>query len=101
MARDELRDWFATNSSPSQARNAARFFVEACDVAGIRLLEVKDGGTPDTLVEPSPAAAVGQRRRDAGMAALYEKVPSYDRWQGTTEEYLQALESLARIAGST
>lgn len=33
---EELTDWFRMNSSPSQARNAARFFQAVCRLAGMR-----------------------------------------------------------------
>ncbi len=32
---DELRDYFTVTSSPSQAKNAARFFREVCRLAGL------------------------------------------------------------------
>ena len=47
MGTDELRNYFRVTSSPSQAKNAARFFREVCELAGI--------STPETAPRPRPA----------------------------------------------
>jgi hypothetical protein len=37
MSTEDLRNYFKVSSSPSQSKNAARFFREVCDLAGIPL----------------------------------------------------------------
>ena len=87
-----LRAWFSDNSSPSQAANAARFFREICEMAGISLATE---GAP-TAVEPSVVTRQGRLRpsRSTSMRQdeLLQKVPGYREWKGSPEDYVRALE---------
>jgi hypothetical protein len=62
MSDEQLYDWFTQHSSVSQARNAARFFKEVCQQAGISLRATEPGasfkkrGSTDTpFASGSPA----------------------------------------------
>jgi len=102
---DDLRDYFRLTSSPSQARNAARFFREVCDVAGIDSSFHKRPGGVDpadvsatnriavqTQVERD--AATGQSRvavlndLDAAKIRLLDKLPAF-RADWSPAEYVE------------
>lgn len=89
---DELIDFFRAESSPSQAKNAARFFLAVCRLAGIELhgpgpaaIAWTDQAAEATLDAPecaegeAPAPEFGKRadRTDVVLAKtrLLEKLP--------------------------
>jgi Family of unknown function (DUF5343) len=99
MSTAELRVWFAQNSSASQAANATRFFCEVCELASITLsLEAPASAVPSGQSEPRQAGSPSPTASD--FSALFHKLPSYEAWKGTTEEYLQALDLFARLVGA-
>lgn len=117
MTSSQLRAWFARNSSASQAGNAVRFFREVCRVAGIELAASSDEGRPQrshsakgrTALSMSTAATlrsrgtrpVGAGANTDGRGLLLQKIPSYDAWTGTAEEYLRVLEIFETLTKPT
>jgi len=63
MSVDELRDYFRVTSSPSQAKNAARFFREVCGLTGMESGARTDGDL--TSWDASPPGT--RRERSPGM----------------------------------
>jgi hypothetical protein len=56
MTTEDLENYFRVTSSPSQAKNAARFFREVTRMAG---LVSEDGGSQRAMA-PAPAGEVAQ-----------------------------------------
>lgn len=65
LSNDDLVNFFRVSSSPSQARNAARFFQAVCRLAGIDRSEIADLETGAATEEPS-----GNEAGFAGEAEL-------------------------------
>ncbi|GAC1635381.1 MAG: hypothetical protein NVS4B2_22830 [Chloroflexota bacterium] len=103
MSIDDLRNYFRVSSSASQAKNAARFFREICDMAGVQGSETGTQALPETYVPveapaiaaaPPTATPRGTGLPAAGAddlllmtkAALLEKLPPL-RPEWTAEEY--------------
>jgi hypothetical protein len=113
MSVEELRNYFRVTSSPSQARNAARFFREVCQLAGLdragRKLHGFAGGTDSSSARSQPAAdrAGSSPVDDVVLQAkirLLEKMPPYQpEW--SPEEYRSIcdrfLSMLAHLDGAT
>lgn len=98
MSREDLVNYFRLSSSPSQAKNAARFFLEVCELAGIRdgLGEPVRPSGPPPDEPPAPSdRSTGPEPRSAGpaydllletKARLLEKLPA-PRPEWTAVEY--------------
>ncbi|HEV3312400.1 MAG TPA: DUF5343 domain-containing protein [Chloroflexota bacterium] len=104
MTQAQLKTWFAENSSASQAANAARFFREACHLAGIELsgevdlrLPTERGRVASRSKPAQPGTAAS--RRGAPVQDLLAKMPSHQTWKGTPSEYVRVLEIFDRLAG--
>lgn len=80
---DELRDYFRLTSSPSQAKNAARFFHEVCKLAGI-----------STAANPLPGSAPSPA---AGGASPLERAPDTAVARRTATPNHAILEAKARL----
>jgi hypothetical protein len=112
MSTDDLENYFRVTSSPSQAKNAARFFREVCTLAGIDLdtaPQTRARSSPDTLEQPAeleePAGGeAGPRSFDssnllAAKARLLEKLPACrDEW--TAAEYEAICRQFVAMLGS-
>lgn len=103
---EELRNYFRVTSSPSQAKNAARFFREVCSLAGLC-----DARTPIADPRPSnlhqahervakagPAVSMESAAGDrlAAKARLLEKLPP-PRANWTADEYRQICDAFLRM----
>ena len=113
MSADDLENYFRVTSSPSQAKNAARFFREVCSLAGIDLDTGPQGrvhplaaASPrqTTPGEPSGLEALAQPPNTsdllAAKARLLEKLPTCrDEWtaaeyEAICEQFVTMLRSL-------
>jgi hypothetical protein len=89
MSLEDLRNYFRVSSSPSQAKNAARFFREVCEMAGVRgsatrstlaqeiVEDAEEIRMPPEEIPPRPA--VPGPARDLlleAKARLLEKLPT-------------------------
>jgi hypothetical protein len=63
---DELVDFFRTESSPSQAKNAARFFLAVCRLAG---MSTKSATAPSGWSIDEPEDVAGEIRAEVPAAA--------------------------------
>jgi hypothetical protein len=113
---DELRDYFRLTSSPSQARNAARFFREVCTLAGIEstgesLRPVarsdSENRSSHRIISDAPAAQARSGADDsagldllAARVRLLEKLPPFQpdwsaaEYAGICQSFLRMLELL-------
>jgi hypothetical protein len=95
MSVEDLRNYFRVTSSPSQAKNAARFFREVCQLAGLdrpgpSVHRLTVGADPSSApARPAADRAASSRGDDAVLQAkirLLEKMPPYHpEW--SPEEY--------------
>lgn len=95
MSVEELRNYFRVTSSPSQAKNAARFFREVCQLAGLdrplpNVPGLTGGAAPSSSAPPSAAERPGSSTIDDAVLQakirLLEKMPPY-RPEWSPEEY--------------
>lgn len=73
---EDLVNFFRVSSSPSQARNAARFFQAVCRLAGIATGDsndnvVADNATAAALNDPSTGQGLGESHADAASDGRY------------------------------
>lgn len=104
MTQAQLRAWFAENSSPSQAANAARFFREVCHLAGIDLsgevaLSPRTERSRVTARSKPAQPGTAASRSGTPVRDLLAKMPAHQTWKGTPSEYVRILEIFDRLAG--
>lgn len=116
MSTDDLRNYFRVSSSPSQAKNAARFFREMCEMAGIgredttpaRMQSADEDesenahrdeaiqSAPQSEPSPRPPAGPAADSLIAVKAALLEKLPPpRDDWSAA--EYTRICDSFLHM----
>lgn len=114
MSPDELANYFRVTSSPSQARNAARFFLAVSRMAGMtgssgkprrseRATEEPRESAPTVSAQPAPSRPLAGDTRDIVLrakAALLEKLPapqptwSASEYRAICEQFLEMLRRL-------
>ncbi|MBV9280327.1 MAG: DUF5343 domain-containing protein [Chloroflexi bacterium] len=108
MSTEDLQNYFRVTSSPSQAKNAARFFREVCRLAGVHELDSPTAEAEASPDAPEPAIGPGQGREvSARESALLEakvqllaKLPAprpewtAAEYQGICDRFLKMLEHL-------
>lgn len=117
MSPEDLENFFRIASSPSQAKNAARFFREVVRLAGVgaeqqpetsRLPAVAPAATPPTRsAEPEPGPAPARDLDDvlAAKVALLNKLPapreewSATEYQAIVDRFLEMLKILDQSTG--
>jgi len=124
MSLEDLQNYFRITSSPSQAKNAARFFREVCQLAGISAdrqsppaeeseAEVEGAALVDALTTApvvreslSPRSAPRGTQGDvllAAKAALVEKLPaarpdwSASEYEAICARFLEMLRALDQL----
>jgi Family of unknown function (DUF5343) len=105
-SHEDLVNFFRVSSSPSQAKNAARFFLAVCRLAGIEpAAETASMGAAPAVAAPErpqrsmPAAAQPPDGVLAAKAALVEKLPPA-RPDWSAEEYRSICELFAQMMHS-
>lgn len=105
---DELIDFFKMSSSPSQGRNAARFFRAVCRLAGINMSpfratasqSAEAGESPGAVVWPADGSPAATENLLAAKARLLEKLPaarpewSAAEYQAVCDRFIAMLRSL-------
>ncbi|HEX8918469.1 MAG TPA: DUF5343 domain-containing protein [Chloroflexota bacterium] len=76
---DELRDYFRLTSSPSQARNATRFFREVCALAGMEGDQIEGADRSD---RPSGRRAEPE---SGTLDRVGENAPASNEWKSVDE----------------
>jgi hypothetical protein len=101
MAPEDLRNYFRVTSSRSQAQNAARFFREIRDLAGLGRGPAREETAPSPerpaapVERARPADPATELRLQAKLAALQLMPQRPPDW--TAQEYLQLFERLLEI----